>query len=457
MNIFENPYLIILMMGLCLILLAAVGAYFAIQGIRAAKGTEVSDFSNINKLESAFGKIGKLSRERSVVYASISLENARRLYSESKARRIFSEIKPILLEHFVAGEDSGIALHDQKNFVALNNWDMKTTERKVEKSRNEINRCLQKFNALNVVDVKFGSYSAAATQVSFDEAMNRAKQACTMAETAKVPYVEWNSSEERRLEKRIKIENIIENAIDNNRFFLEYQPAVYAKTKKIAGAEVLSRLNTKQEGVVEPAGFLSALDSVGINDKFDYYIFEKNCKWISNNKAQREKYDYTINFSRTTICDPEFVGRISEIIEKYNLKYSTLAIEVLEDKEIVGEAKERLIKNLADLRKKGITVLLDDFGSGHALFGDLQSFSVDIVKIDKAITKNTNTETGLVIFKNIVKTAKDIGLKVVCEGIETAEQEKTAIEAGCDILQGFYYYHPMSVTELERLFEQENS
>ena len=101
--------------------------------------------------------------------------------------------------------------------------------------------------------------------------------------------------------------------------------------------------------------------------------------------------------------------------------------------------------------------MLDDFGSGHALFGDLQSFSVDIVKIDKAITKNTNTETGLVIFKNIVKTAKDIGLKVVCEGIETAEQEKTAIEAGCDMLQGFYYYHPMSVTELERLFEQENS
>ena len=79
-----------------------------------------------------------------------------------------------------------------------------------------------------------------------------------------------------------------------DRFFLVYQPVVDAKTKKIIGAEALSRLNSSSDGVLNPASFLSAVDSVGLNNKFDYYIFEKNCKWISNDKKQREGYKYTI-------------------------------------------------------------------------------------------------------------------------------------------------------------------
>ena len=137
--------------------------------------------------------------------------------------------------------------------------------------------------------------------MSFDDAIGRAKQAYLLAKNENIPYAEWNVSGGKALEKKIKIENNIEKEIDNNRFFLEYQPVLDAKTKKIIGAEVLSRLNSESEGVLTPGSFLSAVDSVGINDKFDYYIFEKNCKWISNDKKQREQYKYTINFSRSTL------------------------------------------------------------------------------------------------------------------------------------------------------------
>ena len=129
-----------------------------------------------------------------------------------------------------------------------------------------------------------------------------------------------------------------------------------------------------------------------------------------------------------------------------------MAIEVLEDKEVGDDAKKQIIMNLSKLRQKGISVLLDDFGGGYTSFGDLQNFPVNIVKIDRSITQNTKTETGLVIFRNIVKTAKDIGLKTICEGIETEEQERIATEAGCDMLQGFYYYRPMPVAGLEQAF-----
>ena len=196
---------------------------------------------------------------------------------------------------------------------------------------------------------------------------------------------------------------------------------------------------------------MSALDSAALSDTFDYYIFEKNCKWISNRREVRERYNYAVNFSRTTLCDPCFAERIIGILDKYN---SSVALEILEDKKINGEAKERIIDNLKKIRSKGIPVLLDDFGGGYTSFDDLQNLEIDIVKIDSSITKNVNTQAGRLIFKNVVRTAKDLGLRVICEGIETAEQEAAAVDAGCDMLQGFYYFRPMSVTCLEELFEK---
>ena len=198
---------------------------------------------------------------------------------------------------------------------------------------------------------------------------------------------------------------------------------------------------------------MSAVDSVGLNGKFDYYIFEKNCKWISNNKEQREGYKYTINFSRATLSEPKFADKIISIAEKYDLKFSCLAVEILEDKNVTPEARKQMTENLATLKDKGVSILLDDFGSGYTTFGDLQNLDVSVVKIDKAITQNATTETGFIILKNIVSTAKDIGFKALCEGVETKEHEEAAIKAGCDLLQGYYYYKPMPVSMLEKVFE----
>ena len=199
---------------------------------------------------------------------------------------------------------------------------------------------------------------------------------------------------------------------------------------------------------------MSAVDSVGINEKFDYYIFEKNCKWISNDKKQREGYKYTINFSRSTLSEPAFAEKIIAIAEKYDLKLSCLAVEILEDKNLSGEAKQQMIDNLSTLKEKGISILLDDFGSGYTTFGDLQNLNISIVKIDKAITQNAVTETGFIILKNIIRTSQDIGFKTLCEGVETKEQEEAVIKAGCDLLQGFYYYKPMPVATLEKLLDK---
>lgn len=453
MKIFEYPYVIITLLILCFLILGAVGIYFALQGIKTAKGTEDNDFSTIKKIENSFYNSGKLRENRCLIYVSVSLDNVRSLYSDAKAWQIFLEIKPILLNIFSDGTNANIALYDQKNFVALNSWSMENAKLNIEKCLAGINKCLLKHEAISIVDIRFGSYCAIATQITFDEAINRAKQACTLAENDDIVYAEWNSINGKALRKKIKIENNIESEIDNNRFFLEYQPVLESKTKRIIGAEVLSRLNSADSGVLTPGSFLDAVDSVGLNDKFDYYIFEKNCKWISNNREKREQYIYTINFSRTTLCDPSFAQKIISIAEKYNLKYSALAIEILEDKNIIGEARTRMISNLSSLKEKGVSILLDDFGRGFTTFDDLQNLDINTVKVDKSITQNSSTETGFLILKNIIRTAKDLGFETLCEGIETKEHESAAIEAGCDMLQGYYYYKPMPVAQFEKILE----
>ena len=385
------------------------------------------------------------------MYVSVTSDNMQVLYDEIN---VFSEIKRILLHNFSQEGSCAISPYEDKNFIVLANWNEEIARQNAEACQNELNKCHLKHSVLNLVNVRIGFCYATGVQITFHEAISRAKQACILAKNENLPFAQWDADSGKALEKRIKIENNIEKEIDNNRFFLEYQPVIDAKTRKIIGAEVLSRLNSETDGVISPGGFLSAVDSVGINEKFDYYIFEKNCKWISNDKKQREGYKYTINFSRSTLSEPKFADKIIGIAEKYNLKLSCLAVEILEDKKIIGDAKQQMVDNLSMLKEKGISILLDDFGSGYTTFGDLQNLDISIVKIDKAITQNSTTETGFIILKNIIRTSRDIGFKTLCEGIETKEQEEAAIKAGCDLLQGFYYYKPMSVTSLEKLFEE---
>ena len=447
MPIFENPYIVIIAFIFGFLALGGIGLFFAARGIKAAEGHTNNDFISIGKLERDFYKAGKQHTVRCLLYINVSADNAR-LHSE---KDVLGEIKRTLFYTFAGEADSCISAYDEKNYLVLANWDMETARSKMELCQNVISKGLTKYNAVNSVVVRTGAYFAAGAEARFDEAVNRAKQASVFAKNENLAYSQWDATSGKALEKKIKMENSIEQEIDNNRFFLEYQPVIDAKTKKIIGAEVLSRLNSATNGVLTPKSFLSAVDSVGINEKFDYYIFEKNCKWISNDKKQREGYKYTINFSRSTLSEPAFAEKIISIAQRYDLKLSCLAVEILEDKNLTGDAQKQMIENLSTLKEKGISVLLDDFGSGFTTFGDLQNLDISIVKIDKSITQNATTETGFIILKNIIRTSRDIGFKTLCEGIETQEQEDAAIQAGCDLLQGFYYYRPMPVAKLEEL------
>ena len=455
MKLFEYPYVIITFLAMFVFVMGFVGLYFTIKSVKTAKGTAEKSFCGIGSIENDFERAGALRKNRCVVYISISLDNVKRLYSESKAVRIYEQIKRILFKYMCLDAGGDISIYGNENFVALNNMESGEIEKYINKCYEEINEIFVKQGVVGVVRVKFGYHITSSTEVSFKTALTRAKQACSMAEDQNTLYCQWDSSNGKEFERKIKIENNIQNEIDNNRFFLEYQPVIDAKTSKIMGAEVLSRLNSSTEGVLTPYFFLSAVNNVGLNEKFDYYIFEKNCKWIANDKERRTKYVYTINFSRYTLCDPNLSEKIINIIEKYGIDYSCIAVEILEDKSLNDDEKSTMIVNLRRLKEKGVLILLDDFGKGYTGFSDLSDFDINIVKIDKTITQKATNQAGFLILKNIIRTAHDLGFRTLCEGIETEEHKQIAVDAGCDILQGYYFYRPMPVTQLEALLKKQ--
>ena len=455
MKIFEYPYVIITILAIIFLVMGFIGLFFTMKSVKTAKGTSKKGFCGIGKIENGFEKAGAMRKNRTIAYVSVSLDGVKRLYSESKAARMYEQIKRILFRYFCVNIDGEISLYGNESFVILNDLDSDEMEQRIGRCFEEINEAFVKHSAINVVRVHFGYHQTRSTEVTFKTALARAKQACSIAENEKILYCRWDNLNGKAFERKIKIENNIQNEIDNNRFFLEYQPIIDAKTNKIIGAEVLSRLNSPTEGVLTPHLFLSAVNNVGLTEKFDYYIFEKNCKWIANDKENRSKYVYTINFSRHTLCDKDLSANIIEIIEKYNIDYSCIAVEILEDKSLNESEKSTMVWNLTRLKEKGILIFLDDFGKGYTSFIDLTEFDISIVKIDKAITQNAITESGFLILKNIIKTAHDLGFKTLCEGIETIEHKNTVVEAGCDILQGYYFYRPMPVTQLETLFEKQ--
>lgn len=451
MQIFDYPYVIITILVMVFILLGLVGLYFTIKSIKTAEGTEEKSFCGIGKIENEFEKAGEAGRNRCLIYASVSLDSMEKLYSSSKAVRMYERIKKNMLTHFCFNAGGEISLYETETFIALNNFNAEEAARYIEKSFNDIHEIFLRHGAVNMVHIHFGYYCTSSTDVQFMTALGRAKQAYNMAEDKNELYCQWDNANGKEFERKLKIESNIQNEIDNNRFFLEYQPILDAKTDKIMGAEVLSRLNSQTEGILSPRFFLSAVNSVGLNEKFDYYIFEKTCKWISSDKENRMNFVYTINFSRFSLCDPILAETIISIVENYGIDFSCIAIEILEDKDLNDTEKDNLIKNISTLKDKGVLILLDDFGKGYTSFGDLTDFDINIVKIDKSIVQSAETQTGFLILKNIIRTAHELGFKTLCEGIETAEQKALATEADCDMLQGYFLYRPMPVAQFEML------
>ena len=246
-----------------------------------------------------------------------------------------------------------------------------------------------------------------------------------------------------------ELQERMEEFLEMDRFSLVVQPVVDFRTNTVSNGEVLSRLEHPERGVIFPDQFLPVIDALDLYPRFDRYVFQKSCVWLRRSLAEGEKFDcISCNFSRQTLSDPTIAQDLIKIADSNGLSHRMLAVEITEREQKSDEAQ--LIANLKVLKESGFRIILDDYGSGVTCEKDLLDFPLDIVKIDRSILLNAETEQGKAEFCALVTKFMDLGADVVCEGIETKEQNDFVRDCGCHYGQGFLYFKPI---RQEQVFE----
>ena len=237
---------------------------------------------------------------------------------------------------------------------------------------------------------------------------------------------------------RARLLRKLNDAVAKQHFSLNLQFVVDAKNGYICGAEALSRWVDPEDGVQLPAVYIEAMTNAGLIDRLDFHMLEQVCQKLESWKGTAYDGLYlSCNFARPTISSANFFERFMEIINRYSFEHHNLVLEMTEDS--LAENQAMVFQNIQACKKEGFLVALDDLGSGYTSFRDLCDYPIDIVKIDRSIVAKSVTERGRALLKGIVKLARDLEIKVLCEGVESSEENEAVKAAGCNFVQGYYY------------------
>ena len=240
----------------------------------------------------------------------------------------------------------------------------------------------------------------------------------------------------------------IEEAIENGYLKPYYQPVVWSKGRTLCGVEALARWIDPNHGFLSPGTFIPALENAHLVYKLDKEILRLVCQDIRHNLDNDiSVLPVSINFSRADFGLIDIVEVVESTVEEFKIPHELLHIEITES--ALTNETDTLKDTINRLHKKGFATWLDDFGSGYSSFNVLKDYDFDVLKLDMAFLIGFNgNEKAKSLIRSVISMADQIGMKTLCEGVETAEQAAFLEEACCGRLQGFLYGKPLSYEEL---------
>ncbi|AUT66900.1 GGDEF-domain containing protein [Paraburkholderia terrae] len=246
-----------------------------------------------------------------------------------------------------------------------------------------------------------------------------------------------------RAMRDIERQQELQYAIENREFFLEYQPIVSLDSGETQGIEALVRWRHPEKGVIAPAEFIPFAESTGFIIPIGELILETACTQLSEwREVDTRRLYMSVNVSAAQLVHGDLVNVIRRCLERHSIAARRLKVEItetaiLEDSALVG-------RRLQELRRLGVRVMLDDFGTGYSSLSQLTNLIVDGVKIDRSFTQGVpGNRTALATFRSIVFLARNLGLSLVVEGVETEEQANWLRRFGDIEVQGFYFGRPI--------------
>jgi EAL domain-containing protein (putative c-di-GMP-specific phosphodiesterase class I) len=236
-------------------------------------------------------------------------------------------------------------------------------------------------------------------------------------------------------------------------FLIDYQPQV-AVDGRMTGVEALLRWKHPQRDMVPPAHFIPTAEETSLIVPIGRWVLEQACRQLvewSKNPA-RAHLSIAVNVSVRQFRDPDFVDEVMTVIRDHQIEPNKLKLELTES--LLAEGIEVTVAKMASLKEMGVALSLDDFGMGYSSLSYLKRLPLDQLKIDREFVKDILTDANdAAIARAIIHLARSLGLGVIAEGVETAEQRAFLAKEGCYEYQGYLFCKPLPIDELEAFIE----
>ncbi len=244
-----------------------------------------------------------------------------------------------------------------------------------------------------------------------------------------------------------KIEAKMEEALRGGEFKVFIQPKWDIENDCIYGGEALVRWIKDDGSMIFPDQFIPVFERNGFIEKLDLYMLEEVCKrirsLIDNDKTV---FPISVNQSRILLHNPDYINQVAKIMKRYRIPSGYVELEVTET--VFFDEKNLMIRTMNQLKNMDVCISMDDFGSGYSSLNMLKDIPFDVIKIDREFFNEVVTsEASILILRKIVEMAEGLGIRVLCEGVETAEQVEILRELGCNYVQGYFYSKPMKSEE----------
>ncbi len=244
---------------------------------------------------------------------------------------------------------------------------------------------------------------------------------------------------------RFRLEADLRRALERSEFRAYYQPIVSLNDCRITGFEALMRWQRPAFGLVMPRGFISVAEDTGLILSIGNWVMREACRqlciWNQQFPSNR-LFTVAVNVSAKQFVQPDLVGQIAQILYESGMAPFNLRLELTES--VTMRDEERATRILRELKTLGVRLCMDDFGTGYSSLSYLRRFALDILKIDRSFVSDMmeNAESREIV-KTILSLGSNLGIEVVAEGVETAEQVSLLQSLGCEYAQGYFFSRPL--------------
>ena len=264
----------------------------------------------------------------------------------------------------------------------------------------------------------------------------------------------YDASLSRSLEGRLQLKQSLLDAIEHDQFVLHYQPRVNAHTGELCSMEALVRWIHPEHGMIAPLDFIPLAESSGLILRIGDMVMDKACAQLASwRHAGLTLVPVSINVSPKQFADGGLPAQLARCLERHAITPELLEVEITESA-MMGDQHD-IIAQLDAIRALGVKLHVDDFGTGYSSLSQLQKLRMDVLKVDRAFTAELGqSKEGKVFFQAIVSMAHALGMTVVAEGVETAEQLAILQELACNEVQGYYLGRPTAPGAMAALLDQ---